>query len=281
MEYVEPNFVDEALVVLERYGDGARVLAGGTIVASELRKTHGIAAVVNVKRIAAMRIIEIDGDLLRIGALATARTLGTHGDIATRAPLVAQAANSMGAPALRTSATIGGNVLSRHHAADLAVALVASDAVAVTCSLRDGALKVPVRDLLTTTLDPRALLTAFEIPLDDRRCAFAKMQTRRAFELAVVSSAAALRFSDGRAKDVRIAIGGAASIPIRAYRAEAALAGAVLDDASIAAAARAASDDDAIPDDDRRASAAYRRHLAGMLTARALREIAAHAHRAA
>jgi carbon-monoxide dehydrogenase medium subunit len=274
MEYFEPNFLNEALVVLDRYGARAKVLAGGTLLGPQLRDAPDAAdALVNVKRISALsEIVLVDGSL-RIGALAAAHTLAAHPLVAAHAPLVALAAASMGAPQLRSVATIGGNVLSLHHSADLATALLACDARAVVATLRDGPHELAVEQMLSpgfSGLGHGALVAEFHVPASGAYCAFEKMQTRRAFEMALVSAAVQVAFDRGVVLHARIALGGAAPTPIRATGAEAALAGASIDDASAANAARIAATVDAEPQDDLRASAAYRRHLVGVLVTRAL-----------
>ena len=279
MQYYEPNFIGEALVVLDRFGDRARVLAGGTLLGPHLRANPGTAdALVNLKRIAELSEIRLDGDALRIGALATARSIARDPFVKSHAPLLAIAAASLGAPALRTVATIGGNVLSTHHAADLACALLACDAVATIATLDDEVLTLPVEQMLSpgfAGLRSGSLLAAFRIPTSARSlCAFEKMQTRQAFELALVSACASVRLRpSGDVAEARIALGGAAETPIRAIAAERSLADGDMSDARIARAAHAAAEVDAEPRDDRRASARYRRQLVRTLVTRALGSI--------
>ena len=276
MEYFEPNFLEEALVVLDRFGDRAHVLAGGTLLGPRLRTdASAVEALVNVKRIRGLADIAFEDGTLRIGALATARVLAAHPLVREHAPLVALAAATVGAPAIRSSATIGGNVLWGDAVADMACALLACDAEATIATLGDGKAHLDVTRLLDRAskgVRSGAILTGFRItPVPGARCAYEKMQTRRAFEFSLVSAAALVRL-DGRgfAADAHIALGGAAPTAIRAVAAERALAGKRLDDDSIAEAARAAASADAQPNDDARASAAYRRELVRVLTARAL-----------
>jgi len=279
MQYYEPNFIGEALVVLDRFGERAKVLAGGTLLGPHLRANPGAAdALVNLKRITELSEIRLDGDALLIGALATARSIARDTLVKSYAPLLAAAAASLGAPALRTVATIGGNVLSTHHAADMACALLACDATAAIARLDDDVLMLPVEQMLSpgfAGMRAGSLLAGFRIPVaDGSRCAFEKMQTRQAFELALVSVFATARFQPGGdVADARIALGGAAETPIRAIAAERAIAGGALSDARIARAAHAAAEVDAEPRDDERASAAFRRQLVRALVTRSLHSI--------
>jgi aerobic carbon-monoxide dehydrogenase medium subunit len=274
MLYFEPNFVDEALVLLDRYAPTARVLAGGTLLGLEVRARPAAAsAIVNVKRIPELREIAFDGRSLHLGALATARELSDHELVRRYAPLVARAAASIGARQLRTVATLGGNICSGHPAADLSAALLASDATCHIADIAGGPSSLPLADFLRQglrTLDRRVLLTAVEIPISGGAAAYHKMQTRRAFEMAVVSAAVIVEFAGARIERARIGLGGAADVAMRASRAEASLSGKPADANTAREAARVAAEHDAAPVDDHRASAAYRRQLIRTLTERSL-----------
>jgi len=285
MQYYEPNFVDEALVLLDRFAPDSRVLAGGTLLGFEVRGNPAKSfTIVNVKRIPELHEIAFDGRVLHIGALATARELAEHEVVREEAPLIAQAASSIGARQLRTVATLGGNLCSGHPAADLAAALLASDA---TCRIADivaGPTSLPLADFLrvgATALDRRVLLTGVDIPTARGGVAYRKMQTRRAFEMAVVAVAVNVELSSGKIARARIGLGGAATHAARAPFAEAQLVGKRPDDTIARTAARTAADQDAQPQNDQYASAEYRRQLVAVLTERALRDIfAAHARSA-
>lgn len=274
MQYFEPNFVDEALVLLDRFAPDARVLAGGTLLGLEMRAHPAAAAtIVNVKRIPELHEIAFDGRVLHIGAAATARELGEHELVRRYAPLVARAAASIGARQLRTVATLGGNLCSGHPAADLSAALLASDATCHTAEIAAGPSSVPLGDFLRDgahALDRRVLLTAVEIPASGGAAAYHKMQTRRAFEMALVAVALVVERTGPTIERTRIGLGGAANIAVRASHAEAFLAGKTADGSVAREAARIAAAQDAKPFDDARASAAYRRQLVVALTERAL-----------
>src|SRR5580704_13109346 len=132
MQYFEPNFLDEALVVLDRFGPRAKALAGGTRLVPSLRDDSGdVIALVNLKRIASLGSITIGGGQARIGALVTAAELAKSQAVTAAVPLLAVAAASMGSRQIRTLASIGGNICSGDPASDLTVALLASDAACV------------------------------------------------------------------------------------------------------------------------------------------------------
>ena len=274
VQYFEPNFVDEALVLLDRFAPDARVLAGGTLLGFEIRMHPAPAAtIVNVKRIPELHEIAFDGRSLSIGALATARELEQHELVRRHAPLVARAAASIGARQLRTVATLGGNLCSGHPAADLSATLLASDALCHIAEIAAGPSSLPLVDFLNDdarTRDRRVLLTAIEIPTSGGSVAYHKMQTRRAFEMAIVSAAVVVELHGPTIERARIGVGGAAHTAIRASKAEAFVAGKAADAGTAAGAARMAAEQDARPVDDDRASAAYRRHLVAVLVQRSL-----------
>lgn len=278
MQYFEPNFVDEALVLLDRFAPHAHVLAGGSLLGlavrtrSDSRAIADATAIVNVKRIPALREISFDGATLTIGALVTAREASMHELIRAHAPLVARAASSLGARQLRTVATIGGNLCSGHPAADISTALLACDARCLIADIASGPTSVLGVDFVRAESDPRSLLTAIEVPTSAARVAYLKMQTRRAFEMAIVSAAVAVELDGSTVRAARIALGGAAPSPVRAANAESWLRGKSPSGAAASDASRLAADQDAAPAGDAHASAEYRRQLVHVLVERALHE---------
>ncbi len=276
MQYYEPNFLNEALVLLERFGHDAHVLAGGTRLGPKLRASVTARGVlVNIKRIDELSSICLASDALHVGSLATASQLREHPLVREHAPLLALAAATMGARQLQTMATLGGNVCSGDPASDLSTALLAYDARCEVASPNDAPAVVPLRRLLDQAprvLHANELLVAVEIPLLPHRFAYQKMMTRRAFEMALVAVAAVLRLDGDLVAEARIALAGAAATPIRATSAEAVLAGVRITPGAAREAAQAASTGDAQPASDWRASERYRRELVRVLTERAILE---------
>ncbi len=274
MEYYEPNFLDEALVLLDRFGSEARILAGGTRLAFRLRhEGHRAAALVNLKRIGELGGVELDADALRVGALCTAAQLQRHPLVRQYAPLLAAAASTMGAAQLQTVATLGGNVASGDPASDLSVALLAHGASCRIAALEDVSAPVPIEQVLARqrpVLAPRELLTAVDIPLRRCHCSYQKMTTRHGFEMALVAVALALRMDGEVVGEARIGLAGVAPSPIRATSAEALLEGRALTASVARDAARLAASSDARPQSDARASADYRRALVATLVERAV-----------
>lgn len=275
MLYFEPNFVDEALVLLDRFGPDARVLAGGTRLrfALEHDGESEKIALINVKRIADMRGISKAGAHLRIGSLATAAALAADEQARAFAPLLVKAAATLGAVQLRNVATVGGNLCSGDPASDLSAALLAYDARCELASSQEQSRIVGIEQLLSKrapVLATGELLVAVEIPIGEHRYAYEKLMTRRAFEMALVAVAARCRLEGARVSDVHIALAGAGETPLRAAATEAWLQGKSLDESTAEEAGRVAAAQDAKPVTDHRAGAAYRRQLVAVLTRRAL-----------
>jgi len=274
MQYYEPNFVDEALVLLERFGSRARMLAGGTRLGPLVRQGGAdIHAIINLKRIEEMATIVKTGATLHIGALATAAQLRRHPAVREHAPLLADAAASMGARQLQTLATLGGNICSGDPASDLSVALLACNAICQIVTPNEGAASFLIEEVLSRVppgLTPRELLTEIEIPLGPYRFSYQKMTTRRAFEMALVSVALRCRMEGDIVAEARIGLAGAAQTTIRAVSAERALAGKRINTSVARNTARIAADADAAPQSDSRASDTYRRALVAVLTERAV-----------
>jgi CO/xanthine dehydrogenase FAD-binding subunit len=276
MQYYEPNFVGEALVLLDRFGDGAKLLAGGSRVAFEVRsRSHEIGALINLKRIKELSRIEQADDTIFIGALATASALASNEMVARHAPLLAGAARSMGAAQLRSVATLGGNLCSGDPASDLSAALIACGAQCEVLRPESPARTLAVETLLLNgdpVLRPGELLEGVRLPAQSPCWSYQKMMTRRGFEMSLVSIAFCSRIEGNAFRDPRLAVAGAATTCIRARNAEQVLANHPIASDVIARAAKTASEQDANPADDARASAQYRKHLVATLTQRAIAE---------
>jgi carbon-monoxide dehydrogenase medium subunit len=279
-EYVEPETLDEALALLAADPDDTLVLAGGTSLVI-LMKQDLIrpARVIGLRKLSQLRAVDAANGDLRLGALAT------HGALARSAPVRAHAAalaSTFAAVAtvrIREQATLGGNLAHADPAQDPPVTLLALDATAVAMS-KARARRIPLEalfvDVFETSLDADELLLRVEVPPlpAGARATFQKFLPTTRDDYATVSVAAVVATdATGVCTHARIALGGAGPVPLRARDAERALVGHRLDDAAIreAAALAAAATD---PIADLRGSAEYKRAMAGVWTARALREVA-------
>jgi CO/xanthine dehydrogenase FAD-binding subunit len=270
--YFLPSSVPEALGLLETHGAELLVIAGGTIAMPAINEGMLLPTRVMGLRRAGLDRVERVGDELHLGATTTLSAVARLEDV----PLLRAAALRTGAWGVRNMATVGGNLFTPSPGGDVAVALLALDAVAVIAG-SGGARTVPLAQFWTgfmsTVVGRDELLTSITVPVRPRPEAYVKFGRRHANTLSVVTVAIRASLDGGVVHDARVALGAAAPHPIRSAGAEAALEGRPLDDASIAAAA-AAAQADSEPFTDAVATADYRRRMVGVFVRRALDDLA-------
>jgi len=263
----EPETVPEAVEILARLDGEARVIAGGTALVPTMRL--GLVRpdrLVSLHRVPTLSGIRVNGDVLEIGAMTSLAALSGHDAVRSGWPLLRQAAHRVATPAIRSTATLGGNLCYAEAASDPAPALLCLEAqVRVTGS--GGERIVPIAGFFTgfyeTAVAPDEILTAVRVPAapSGATSGYMRFCPRSAEDKPLVGVAALLVLDAAkRVAEVRIALGGAAPTPIRARRAESALGGEPLTEAAIRAAAEAAAAE-ADPLSDLMGSAAYRREM--------------------
>lgn len=239
----------------------ARFLAGGTLVMRGVNAGDQSFDTIVRARDASLRAIRPEGDGLTLGAGVTMAAIATHRDLAFLAPV----ARSVGGPAVRTMATVGGNLFAANPYGDLTVALLALGAT-VTLAGTGGGRPLPIDDFLRDR-DRHAghLVAAVTIPRprDPGAFRFAKVSRVKPKGVALLAIAALLPASGGRLRGVRVAYGGMAAKPARAQGVERVLEGQTLEPTTIEAAARAAADG-FDPPTDSLASGWYRREVIGV-----------------
>ena len=275
-DYDDPATVEEALGLLARHGDAARVLAGGQSLVPMLNfRLARPAHVIDVNRLAALAAVTPapDGGL-RLGALVRQRTLEREELIRQRCPLIAQALPFVGHPQIRTRGTLGGSLAHADPAAELPAVMVALGA-RLTLRRAGHERTVAAEDFfvaaLTTALAPDELLTEIALPPWPPRTGSSVHEVaKRHGDFALGGVAATLTLdARGRVAGARIVCFGVGPRPIRVTDAERSLVGGAPSAAALAEAGRLASAG-VEPSGDIHASGAYRRRLAGVLTARAL-----------
>lgn len=282
-DYVKVHSVDEALELLARHGDDARILAGGqTLLATLNMRLSEPALLVDIGGIAALRTIERRGDRLHIGALATHSDIEASPLLAELAPLLTAAAPHIGHRAIRNSGTWGGSLAYADPAAEWPCCLLALDGF-VTVRGPAGERRVAAsdffQDLYTTDLRPDELLLGADFPVATAADWFGFDElARRHGDYAVAGLAVAARFAGDVAQQVRLAFLGMGATPLRARRTEALLAGKALTSATIEIAL-ASLKAELEPTADLHHDSATKRHLASVLARRLL--TAAHASRSA
>lgn len=281
-EYFEPLSIEETVSLLKKYGDKAKVLAGGTDLVPQMKeKTTRPEFVISIGRIANLDYIRFNGEKgLKIGALTTIRSIEQSPQLQPKYGLIYQSASQMASIAVRNVATVGGNLCNASPSADIATALMALSAT-VKLVGATGERIVPLEDFFTgpgaTILKTNELLTEVQIPSPPAHTAgvYIKYTTRGGEELALIGVAALLTLSagDGTCTDAKLALGAVAPTPIRARRAEGVLKGKKIDQELIEKAALTASDESS-PIDDIRGSAEYRREMLKIFTRDAIRQAA-------
>jgi aerobic carbon-monoxide dehydrogenase medium subunit len=263
--YERPATVADAAGLL-RARDDARVLAGGHSLLPMMKlRLAAPGTLIDIGAISELRGISDAGSYIEIGALTPHAEVAGSELVRASCPVLAQAAAGIGDMQVRNRGTIGGSLAQADPHGDLPAVLLALDGE-VTAEGPDGSRAIAARDLfrgfLTTSLEPDEILTGVRVPKAPNS-AYVKFN-RRAQDWAVVGVAAVV---DG--SSARMALTGVSTAPVRAEAAEAAFSGAN----TAEAAERAGEGLD--PPGDSAGSADYRRHLARVLTRRALEEASA------
>lgn len=266
-EYCRAGSVEDAVVLLARHGEEAKLLAGGhsLLPLMKLRLARP-RLVIDLGRLRELSYIRRQGDYLAIGALARHRDVEISEMVRASVPILARAAGLVGDPQVRHRGTIGGSLAHADPAGDLPAAALALRA-SVVVQGPEGERVIPVeglfRGFFETAIRPDELLTEVRVPISSSGWSFHKF-SRPALGWAIVGVAVVL---DG---DPSVALVNMGPTPVHARATEEALAGG----ASLAEAAGLAADGLA-PPTDIHASALYRRHLATILVRRALEEASA------
>jgi CO/xanthine dehydrogenase FAD-binding subunit len=279
-EYHAPASLGEALDHLSRYGNKAKVLAGGTDLLVSMKKRESLPEhLINLKGIQELKHISYDNKKgLEIGGLVTLREIERSAIVKENYGTLWDAAKVMAAPQVRSLATIGGNLCSALPSADSAPPLVALGAK-VTLAGKNGQRTLLVEDFFAgpgaSALSPDEILSHVSIPNPPENSggAYLKLMRRNAMDLALVGVAACLRLDGTKrvCREARIALGAVAPTPMRALRAEDLLLNKEPDE-HIAIEAGKIAAGEARPISDVRASKEYRTEMVRVLTKRAVME---------
>ncbi len=268
-DYHDAATVDEARALLARFGDKARLLAGGTDLLIVMKHRRAVPRhLINIKHIEGLSRITLTPDGgLRIGALATARDIDEA--VGGKFQSISDAAGKLGTEQIRNLGTIGGNLANASPSAEFAPPWLTLDA-SLVCVGDSGERVIPVSEFFLapgkSALQTGEFLTEIRVPVpaDGARGLYLKHSLRK-MDVAMVSAAIQTVIDGDICRDVRIALGAVAPTPFRAIRAEAVLRGQPLDHGTrerqlIHEAARIASEE-ASPIDDLRSYASTRRDI--------------------
>ncbi len=277
-DYIAAKSLDEALTLLAKHKDDAKILAGGhsLIPAMKLRLMQP-AVLIDISKIKDLAYIREEGGQIRIGAMTTHYQVESSDLLRRVCPLLPQTATHLGDVQVRNRGTIGGSLVHADPAADWPAPILALDAELVVIGPKgERAIKATdfFVDLLTTALNAGEILreVRFIAPKGNSGQSYMKFR-HPASGFAVVGVAVTLTRDGGKCQSAGVGITGAAPKPYKAGAVEKALKGAMLDAKSLAAAAAHAADGVDV-NSDLFASPEYRKHLAEIYTRRAL-ELAA------
>jgi xanthine dehydrogenase iron-sulfur cluster and FAD-binding subunit A len=276
---VRPGSLAAALEIWRDAAPGTRLVAGGTdLVVEQQRGVKPAQQLVDLSALEdELKYVRRDGATFALGALATHNDVAASADLRREGLPLVQACLEVGAPQIRTRATVAGNLVTASPANDTITPLLAMDAQLVIAH-RDGERVVPLSEFYPafrqTALRPGEILREIRFEaLGRRRGIFLKLGLRRAQAISVVNIAVVVDLDGSRIRDARIALGCVAPTVIRMRAIENALRGAALHEQTIRSAAVEASRQIA-PIDDLRSSAAYRRDAVCALVIQALESIA-------
>jgi len=276
-DYHAPASIPEAIALLTRFGDSAKVISGGQSLLPLLKLRLGTAEhLVDIGRIAGLEYVREEGGFLRIGGRTRESVLERSEIVQTRFPILLDTARVIADPLVRNRATVGGNLAHGDPANDHPATMLALRATVVAQG-PNGERTIPIdrffTGLFATALAADEILTEIRIPVPPNRSGGAYMKLERKVGDYATAAAAAQVTLDGAGNftQVGLALTNAGPAPARASAAEGVLLGKRADEAHIADAARRAAEA-ASPTADRRGSVEYKREMARVLTARALKK---------
>ncbi len=270
-DYTAPESLQDAIGALAGGGEDAKLLAGGHSLLPLMKlRLAAPTLLVDLRKVPGLHGVERQDGHWRVGAMTTHAVLERSPDLG----IVAQVAATIADPQVRHRGTIGGSLAHGDSASDLPTAMLVTEAE-VTLQGSGGQRSLAAaelfQDYLTTAVGPDEVLTEIRIPaLEGWGHSYQKFN-RRSEDWAMVGVCAVVKASGGTCEDVRIGLTNMASVPLRATAAEEALRGQELSEENIARAAEQAAEG-THPPADLNASADYKRHLARVLTRRAIQD---------
>jgi len=277
-EYFAPGTVKEALSLLSRYGEEAKVIAGGqSLLVIMKRGLLAVEHLIDIKGLSALDYIKYDeGKGLRIGALTIHRTIEKSPVIQKHFGVLAEMERNLATIQTRNWGTIGGNLCHGDPAGDPAPVLIALNAkLKLASSVREGIIGMEEfsRDYLEVALEPDEMLIEIQVPIPPARTgtAYEKLMVMKG-DMGIIGAAVSITLSgrDGVCKDARIALSNVASVPLRVKEAEKVLVGKTINDNLLTKAGEVASIE-ASPPVDVHGSAEYRREMVKVFVKRVAR----------
>ncbi len=272
-DYAAPSTVDEALALLAEHGDEAKVLAGGQSLLPVLRmRLNAPGLVVDISGIESLKGITDEGDAVRIGAGTTYHEVLASPLVQEHLGLLHKAVAEVADPQIRHRGTVCGALVHADPAGDVGAPVLALDGRMVVQG-PGGEREVPASeffvDLFETAVGEGELLTSVVIPKHTGWGSHYEKFVRVSHQWAIIGVAAAVRAEGGTIAEAKVGLTNMGSVPLRARAVEEALVGLAATEEALAEACSLAGEG-TDPPSDLNGQADYRRHLAGVLTRRAV-----------
>jgi carbon-monoxide dehydrogenase medium subunit len=273
-DYLAPTSVADALAALAEHGDEAKVLGGGQSLLPILRmRLNAPSVVIDLGRVAELQGISEEGDSLVIGAMATYAAVLASEAVSTHASLLSKAVATVADPQIRHRGTVGGALVHADPAGDIGAPALALDAEMVIAGAGGATRTVAAadffEDLFTTAVGDGELLTQIRIPKHTGWGAHYEKFVRVSHQWSIVAVGVTVRAEGGTIAEARVGLTNMGSTPLRATGVEQALVGKPATDEAVRAAVASVADG-TNPPSDLNGGADYRRHLATVLTRRAV-----------
>jgi len=277
-EYHAPDTLEGALDLLSDHADDAKILAGGqSLVPSMNFRIVQPGLLIDLNRVPELGYIREEGNVFRVGAMTRERQLEFDASIQKRTPLLHEAAPFIAHPQVRNRGTIGGSIVHADPAAELPVLMIALGA-RLKAKKTSGERWIHAGDffmgMFTTALEPDEILVEIELPFMPVRTGWSFMEVApRAGDYALMGVAAMVTLDEGgKCENTKLVYLNAGDGPVDSTGAAESLVGEKLNDTLIEAAATHASEREITPFGNVHASPEFQRHLANVLTKKALKQ---------
>jgi len=277
-EYHVPDSLEQALDLMSQHADDAKILAGGqSLVPAMNFRIVQPSVLIDLNRVAELSYIREESDVIRVGSMSRERQLEFNTSIAKHAPLLHEATPFIAHPQIRNRGTIGGSIVNADPAAELPVLMLALNARLRAQSI-SGERWVDARDffvgMFTTALAPDEILVEIELPFIPEHAGWSFMEVApRAGDYALMGVAVSVTLDEGgKCKTAKLVYLNAGDGPVDAMEAAQLLEGESLTDELITSAAAYASEKEITPFGNVHTSPEFQRHLAKVLTQKALKQ---------
>ena len=276
-EYHVPDSLEQALELMHQHAGEGKILAGGqSLVPAMNFRVAQPSVLIDLNRVAELGYIREDGNVIRVGSMARERHLEFDASIAKRIPLLTEATPFIAHPQIRNRGTLGGSNVNADPAAELPVLMLALSARLKAKNI-SGERWIDAPDffvgMFTTALEPDEILVEIELPFMPEHTGWSFMEVApRAGDYAMMGVAALVTLDEsGRCKQAKLVYLNAGEGPMEAKEAGKLLEGATLDDQLVEEAGAIASAKEITPFGNMHASVDFQRHLAKVLTQKALK----------